>query len=67
MKIVYGGETKRVPDIKVYAELLQHSIEVFRVKDSVAQIGNLMRFYNMDEEGDLITVSCQDDLDVAMK
>ena len=66
MKIIFGGETKRVPDsIVQFDELLQYSSRIFNTNESSVKAGGLKLFY-MDDEGDVISVTCQGDLDQAI-
>ena len=62
MKIVFQGETKRFKDITDYTELMSHSLDTFKVNDD-----SKFKLYYLDDEGDLITVSCQIDLDEAYR
>lgn len=65
MKIIFGGETKRVPEMNVYEELIRYSSEVFRVTQEKCE--DQLKLYYLDEDGDIISVSCQSDLDEAMR
>lgn len=67
MKIIFGGETKRVPDsIVQFDQLLEYSSRIFNTNESSVKAGGLKLFY-MDDEGDVISVTCQSDLDQAIQ
>jgi len=64
MKIMFLGETKRVSDIKQFNELVKKSFEIFDIKAAKLNREDLKLFY-IDDDGDIISVSCQSDLDEA--
>lgn len=54
MKIIYLNETKRIPSVPSYQHLLKASTLAF---DLVGPF----KFYYMDGDGDIITISDQND------
>ena len=63
MKLVFNGETKRVPQaICQFDQLINYAAEVFKSQKSLATSTKL---YYVDEDGDIISVTCQSDLDQA--
>jgi hypothetical protein len=63
MKIVFNNETKKLPNLTNFKELVQKVTTAFE-NQSISE--NQKFFYN-DEDGDTITVSTQADLDEAIK
>ena len=61
MKVIFRGEIKRIPDIKHYIELLLYSSKVFDSRDMLDQ-----KIFYRDDEGDIITVNCQNDMEQAL-
>lgn len=57
MKVIFGGETKRIPEIKDYVELLKYTADIFDTTQLQANANDLKLFYQ-DEEGDIISVTC---------
>jgi hypothetical protein len=67
MKIIFKGETKRVPDLQNYNALQEHVDKIFNLCIDVleARDGLSLKMFYMDEDGDVISVTCQSDLDEA--
>ena len=65
MKILFQGVCKRVPNCQTYDELVGHIGKRLKVPPS-AQIGETLKLFYLDEDGDIICVSCNDDLQEAM-
>jgi hypothetical protein len=57
MKVIFGGETKRIPEIKDYVELLKYAANIFDATHLQAKATDLKLFYQ-DDEGDIISVTC---------
>jgi hypothetical protein len=57
MKLILTNETKRVRDPKSYMELVTLSSEAFSLGDKI----ELFKFYYVDSDGDIITVSSEND------
>ena len=57
MKVIFGGETKRIPEIENFQELVQHAAKVFKADQLRAKKNDLKLFYQ-DDEGDIISVTC---------
>ena len=66
MKILFGNETKRIPDEQNYSRLLQLVTDAFHFPAS-ANLGTDLHFYYVDQDGDIISVSNQNDLNEAIK
>lgn len=64
MKITYRGETKRVPDIADYYDLLEYISQIFKIESHDPDYSEPMLYY-LDDDGDLISVSCNSDLEQA--
>lgn len=67
MKIIYKGETKRVPDLKDFRELIAHIRMTFDISYGTNE-GNSTSHHKLfykDEEGDFVSISNQFDLDEA--
>jgi hypothetical protein len=64
MKIVFNEETKRIPDIKEYAQLVGHLHKALSLKGT-DEIGENLKLYYRDEDDDIICISTQADLDEA--
>ena len=56
MKILFNDETKRVPDIKAYTELVAHLQNVLKLSPT-SEIGENLKLYYIDEDGDIICVT----------
>jgi hypothetical protein len=52
MKLIYHNETKRVQNPTSFKHLLQLSSEAFDL-----QLLNVIKFYYVDQDGDIITIS----------
>ena len=63
MKIVYQQETKRVPDSLTYDELMDYCAEIFNYN----QEEDFLSLFYVDNDGDLISVSSQSDLELSLK
>lgn len=55
MKVIFGGETKRIPEIQNYQELLKYAANIFEATH--LQATDLKLFYH-DDENDIISVTC---------
>lgn len=64
MKIIYRGETKRVPDFQRYEELAKHAAKVFTLTE-MEEVGESLKVFYMDEDGDIISITSQSDLEEA--
>jgi hypothetical protein len=62
MKIVYNQDTKRMQDINDYSTLVKEAAKVFDIAEDFAG----SKFYYVDHEGDVISVTSQQDLDEAL-
>ena len=65
MKVIFAGETKRVPDMKILEELINYSLTIFKGEELKANKDSLKLYY-MDEDGDIISVTSQSDFDIAL-
>lgn len=66
MKVIFGGETKRIPEIENFEELLKYAATIFNASHLNSQ-GNDLKLYYQDDEGDIISVTCQSDLEEAYR
>ena len=57
MKVIFGGETKRIPEIKEFDELLKYAANIFNATQLQAY-GNDLKLFYQDDEGDIISVTC---------
>jgi hypothetical protein len=62
MKIIFAGETKRVPEFKSFEDIVKYSQNIFKSDMSQKSTPDLKLFY-MDEDNDIISVDCQSDFD----
>ena len=60
IKVTYNGETKRVVTPNTFEELLFATKASFGI-DAQAMCHNQFKFYILDEENELISISSQDD------
>ena len=64
MKVIYQNETKRIPNIATYNGLIGAIIKAFEINNGL-QFGRNIKLYYMDEDGDIVSVTGQGDLDEA--
>lgn len=64
MKVIYQNETKRLPDIKMYQDLVSSTSSAFNFHQMMV-FGENIKFYYIDQDGDIISISGQGDLDEA--
>ena len=57
MKVIFGGETKRIPEIKEFDELLKYAAKIFNA-NQLRAAGNDLKLFYQDDEGDIISVTC---------
>lgn len=65
MKIVYNRDTKRFPDSKSYNELIQLVQSAFKFDNVMSEFGENYKFYYIDPDGDIISITNQGDLEEA--
>ena len=63
MKVIYQNETKRIPDISTYNALCAAIKNAFEMNNQT--VTSKLKLYYMDEDGDVVSISCQGDLDEA--
>lgn len=63
MKIVYQQETKRVPENLSFDELMDYSTDIF----GIDQEDEYLTLFYVDNDGDLISVSSQSDLELSLR
>ena len=56
MKVIFGGETKRIPEIKEFEQLVNYAADIFNANQLKTQ--NDLKLFYEDEEGDIISVTC---------
>lgn len=64
MKVIYQNDTKKFADFEQYLDLVGQAIKAFEISD-INQLGENLKFYYMDQEGDVISITNQGDLDEA--
>jgi len=64
MKIIYKNETKRIPDFANYQELVVAVAKAFNFTE-VLQFGDNIKLYYIDEDGDIVSITGQGDLEEA--
>ena len=64
MKVVFNGDTKRFPSTKSYTELLKLVKYSFKTNVMI-EFGENYKFYYIDTDGDIISITNQGDLDEA--
>jgi len=64
MKIVFQKDTKKIKECFDFDQLVSLVTKIFNLKNGI-KIGCNVRFFYMDEEFDVISIDCQDDLDQA--
>ena len=57
MKVIFGGETKRIPEIKEFDELVRYAANVFEASELNDSKNDLRLFYQ-DNDGGLISGTC---------
>jgi len=57
MKVIYGGETKRIPEIKELEKLHWYAANIFNARQ-LQSIGTDLKLFYLDDEGDIISVTC---------
>ena len=58
MKVIYGGETKRIPEIKQFNELINYAAKIFHANQLLQREGIDLKLVYQDDEGDIISVTC---------
>ena len=64
MKVIHQNDTKKFADFQSYNELVAQATKAFEISD-LSQLGENLKFYYMDQEGDIISITNQGDLDEA--
>lgn len=62
IKVIYLNETKRIQGAEDFEELTKQAQKAFGLDQSV-QFGEQVKFFYMDSDYDIISVTNQDDLD----
>ena len=65
MKIIHQNDTKKFGDYQNYSDLVAQAIKAFEINQMINQLGENIKFYYMDQEGDIISITNQGDLDEA--
>jgi len=64
MKIIFAGETKRVPEFKSFEDIVNYSQTIFKSDMSAKSTHQKdLKLFYMDEDNDIISVDCQSDFD----
>jgi len=67
MKIIFAGETKRVPEFKSFEDIVNYSHSIFKSDMSAESTHHDLKLFYMDEDNDIISVDCQSDFDLALQ
>jgi hypothetical protein len=62
IKVIYLNETKRIQDAEDFEALIKQTQKAFRLDQSV-RFGEQIKFFYIDSDYDVISVTNQDDLD----
>ena len=62
IKVIYLNETKRIQDAEDFEALIKQTQKAFRLDQSV-RFGEQVKFFYIDSDYDIISVTSQDDLD----
>jgi hypothetical protein len=62
IKVIYLNETKRIQDAEDFEALIKQTQKAFRLDQSV-RFGEQIKFFYIDSDYDVISVTSQDDLD----
>ena len=65
MKVIYKNEMKRLPDHKLYERLVSSTSSVFNLDNMKRKDYQTLKFYYIDQDGDIISITCQGDLNEA--
>ena len=65
MKIQYQEDTKRFPDFASYADAVKETMKAFDLE--VDLIGKVLKFYYVDQDGDIISITSEGDLKEAQR
>lgn len=64
MKVIHQNDTKKFGDFSSYSDLVTQAMKAFEISE-INQLGENLKFYYMDQEGDIISITNQGDLDEA--
>lgn len=64
MKVIHQNDTKKFADFQSYNDLVTQAMKAFEINE-INQLGENLKFYYMDQEGDIISITNQGDLDEA--
>ena len=64
MKVIHQNDTKKFADFSSYGDLVTQAMKAFEISE-INQLGENLKFYYMDQEGDIISITNQGDLDEA--
>ena len=64
MKVIHQNDTKKFADYEFYNDLVTQALKAFEISE-MNQLGENIKFYYMDQEGDIISITNQGDLDEA--
>jgi hypothetical protein len=62
IKVIYLNETKRIQDAEDFEALIKQTQKAFSLDQSV-RFGEQVKFFYIDSDYDVISVTSQDDLD----
>lgn len=64
MKVIHQNDTKKFADYENYSDLVAQAHKAFEINE-MNQLGENLKFFYMDQEGDIISITNQGDLDEA--
>ena len=64
MKGNHNDDIKKFADFSSYSDLVTQAMKAFEISE-INQLGENLKFYYMDQEGDIISITNQGDLDEA--
>jgi len=64
MKVIYLDDTKRMPEFTEYNQLVNQCLTAFKFENTV-ELGENVKFFYMDNDGDIISITSQGDLEEA--
>ena len=72
MKILFGQDCKKLSDTLGYSELVNSAIQAFELSTVIgnkecSKIGSAYKFYYIDSDGDVISITSNNDLKEAQK
>lgn len=67
MKVIYNEDTKRFADYTSYAELAREVSRAFNLDATLIKGGASLKFFYVDQDGDMISITTENDLKEAIR